>query len=312
MKVSPSSSSPNSSPPRNTPRSRWGTRRALGVCVVEDEVRVRRRIGVEGAAGGAGRPHRGEVPRTGTLGAKFQARRTTLPRTLRLFGRRTRRSTRAKGVTRARPSDSDDEASPPRARADCARVPRRFRNAADTAACNDRGGAESPARRLPRDARPMSAARKPIRDVPTRVPRTRSASRKQSGDPRKTRRDQLRNFGERIRSGHRVRRRPPRPPPPPTPPRPPNRSDPSPSLAPAMFARCSARRLCLCTRNRTAKNATPGTSNAGASDAYTIAHANTVALNACIPGRSKGGRYDEPGGAGTPRRREGPGGGAGG
>ena len=67
----------------------------------------------------------------------------------------------------------------------------------------------------------------------------------------------------------------------------------------------------MCTRNRAAKNATPGTSNAGASDAYTIAHANTVALNACIPGRSKGGRYDEPGGAGTPRRREGPGGGAG-
>ena len=67
----------------------------------------------------------------------------------------------------------------------------------------------------------------------------------------------------------------------------------------------------MCTRNRTAKNATPGTSNTGAIDAYTIAHANTVALNACIPGRSKGGRYDEPGGAGTPRRREGPGGSAG-
>ena len=193
---------------RRRTRLRLGTRRGVvGGRVARSASKTKYVFGEESASktrrGGAGRPHRGEVPRTGTLGAKFQARRTTLPRTLRLFGRRTRRSTRegrhARASIRRR-----RRASPPRTRiARASLVGSETRRIPPRVTTRRR---ESPARRLPRDARPMSAAREPIRDVPTRFPRTRSASRKQTR-PRKTRRDQPRNFGERIRSGHRARRR---------------------------------------------------------------------------------------------------------
>ena len=65
------------------------------------------------------------------------------------------------------------------------------------------------------------------------------------------------------------------------------------SPAPAILSRCRQSRLCLCTRYRTAKKSVPGSSNAGASDAKVTAHAKTVALNACCPGRSNVGRRGE-------------------
>ena len=63
-----------------------------------------------------------------------------------------------------------------------------------------------------------------------------------------------------------------------------------PSPAPATLSRWRHSRLCLCTRYRTAKKAAPGTSKIGASAAYASAHARTVTLNACCPGRSNAGR----------------------